>query len=303
MGSKAFAGDEGANVRPRAWWAGSEERRPADVEAERGQRGERAQRAAAVCVAHLYPRAFSGAMRHSEEPITMVVGASGVGIGPTVAERLAKDGHHLILVGRTQARLEQLQSNIEKEAASVRIQAGDATRPKRIRRFVDDALIHYGRIDNLVYVPAAGTFKPFLETSPSDLEEHLEVSLRGPWHWLQTLVPVMLEHGGGRLIFMSATAGKRGFPQMSAFSAAKFALHGLIESVAREHRGAGVQPVAVVLDGMLDHAGTRESHPEKEDWSDTISMEAVSDAVHALCAQHRRGMTHELWLTPGLERW
>ncbi|MBW3581934.1 MAG: SDR family oxidoreductase [Euryarchaeota archaeon] len=242
-------------------------------------------------------------MRHAEEPVTLIIGASGQGIGPAVAERLAHDGHRLFLVGRSATALEALAERVKDVAPSVWLHPGDATKPRIIRHVVDDVLLHYGRLDNLVYTPSASSFGPFLEESPKDLEEHLKVSVEAPWLWMQTAIPQMLASNGGRLIFMNATAGKRGFADMAAFSAAKHALHGLVEAVAREHRRAGIQPVSLILDGMLDHAGMRERFPDKEDWSDTISMEAVAGAVSYLCRQDVRGMSHELWLTPSNERW
>lgn len=242
-------------------------------------------------------------MRHPDEPITIVVGASGRGIGPAVAERLAQEHHRLLLIGRTQSRLDRLAERLADTSPMVRTLSGDATHPRKVRRFVDDALLHFGRVDNLVYTPNEGGFGGLMETTQKDLDAHLQTSVYGPFHWLQTLVPHMAHGGGGRLIFMSATAGKRGFSRMAAFSAGKFGMHGLIESVAREYREEGVQPISLVLDGMLDHPGMRARMTDKDDWSDTIQMEDVQEAVAYLTRQGARGMSHELWLTPGKEHW
>lgn len=242
-------------------------------------------------------------VRHAQEPITLLVGVSPGGVGAEVARRLAREGHHLILATRRQREMASLQDELEGVARSVRVLKVDATRERHINHAVDDVLIQYGRVDNLVYTPGRAIVGPFLETPLVAVNTQLEDNLVAPWLWMQALVRVMRQHSGGRLIFLSAAAGRRGHAGMSGFSAAKHALSGLVEAVAREHRGEGIQPVALVLNGVLDQPANRERMPNKEDWGDTISMAGVCDAVVYLMNQDERAMTHELWLTPGREAW
>lgn len=235
-------------------------------------------------------------MRHPEEAVSIVVGASGYGVGPAVAERLANENHRLLLVGRSAHRLVTLQERLEDQGAKVLARAADATNPKKVRRIVDDAVIHFGRVDNVVYTPSYGQFGGLLATTPKDLDAHLNISVRGPFTWMQAVVPAMHRERGGRFVFISNIIGRTGRSGSAAFGAGKAGMHILAESLTEEYGAEGIAALTVVIDGMLDHPGMRAQHPDKMDWSDTIPVADVAEAVHDLLEQDDRAMSPELVL-------
>lgn len=237
-------------------------------------------------------------MRHAEEPISLIVGVSPTGVGAVIARRLAKEGHHLVLASRRHKELGPLQAALQEQAGSVRVMRVDATRPRHIRHLVDDILVHNGRVDNFVYTPGRPLTGPFLETPVEALDIQLEENVRTPWHWMQSLVPVMREHGGGTLIFLSATAGDQGMPHLSAYSAAKHALHGLIEAVAMEHEEAFIKPVALVIDGELERVEKAHEPPLTIERVRPVRLEQVAEGVLYLINQDALAMGTEHRITP-----
>lgn len=239
-------------------------------------------------------------MRHADEPISLIVGVSPAGVGAAIARRLAREGHHLILASRRPKELRELLDELEPFAGSVRVLRGDATRHRHARHIVDDILVHYGRVDNLVYTPGRAIMGPFLETPAQALEVQIEENVRSPWHWMQAVVPVMRDNGGGTLVFLSATAGSRGLARFSAYSAAKHGLHGLVESVGQEYHTELVQPVCLVINGELEREAPTEppmfKNPLKQ-----VSLRRVADEVLFLINQDAFAMGPEHWLTPSEE--
>lgn len=236
-------------------------------------------------------------MRHAEEPISLIVGVSPTGVGAAIARRLAREHHHLILASRRPKELGALQAELEPRAASIRVLRADASRHRHARHIVDDILVHNGRVDNLVYTPGRAIMGPFLETPQQALDVQIEENLRTPWHWMQSVIPVMRDNGGGTLVFLSATAGSRGLAHFSAYSAAKHGLHGLVEAVGQEHHQQLVQPVCLVINGELEREGPSEpplfKNPLKQ-----ISLQRVAEEVLFLINQDAFAMGPEHWLSP-----
>lgn len=237
-------------------------------------------------------------MRHAEEPITLIVGVSPTGTGAAIARRLAHAGHHLVLGSRRIKPLVPFQEELQEHAKSVRLMRADATTPRHIRHLLDDILVHNGRLDNFVYTPGRPITGPFLETPIEALDVQFQENVRAPWQWMQSVVPVMAEHDGGTLVFLSASAGDRGAPHLSAYSAAKHALHGLVEAVAAEFGDKNVRPVSLVIDGPLEREEQAEEPPLGEAKTPRIHLSELAESVLYLIEQEPPAMSTEHWLTP-----
>lgn len=72
--------------------------------------------------------------------------------------------------------------------------------------------------------------KPFLELTEDDLKPGLDLNVYGAFTFSQQVIPLLLEAGGGSLIFSGATAALRGGAKLAAFSPSKFALRSLSKS-------------------------------------------------------------------------
>jgi NAD(P)-dependent dehydrogenase (short-subunit alcohol dehydrogenase family) len=237
-------------------------------------------------------------MRHAEEPITLIVGVSPTGVGATIAHRLAGEHHHLVLGSRRTKQLGGLQQTLMEKAGSVRLLRCDATRPRHVRHLIDDILVHYGRLDNFVFTPGRPITGPFLETPIEALDVQFQENVRAPWLWMQSIIPVMQEHGGGTLVLLSAASGHEGAPHLSAYSASKHALHGLVESVASEFQQELIKPVALVIDGELERSGKAEEPPLGEQSAPQISLDQVAEAVSTIINQDALAIGTQYWLTP-----
>lgn len=116
-----------------------------------------------------------------------------------------------------------------------------------------------GSIDLGVWnASARPSFKGFLDTTSSDFVDGINTSLLSPTHFARSLLPIFLaappskSKSSGVLLLTGATASIRGGPSTAPFSAAKFSLRALGQSLGREFQPKGVHVAHIIVDGRID---------------------------------------------------
>jgi len=166
----------------------------------------------------------------------LITGA-GRGIGAAVSERLAAGGYNVTLLGRDLANLEQ-QASIIGDAANPLV--CDITDPHNVASAFSAATNRFGTIDVLVNNAGAASTAPFLKASPEQLQSMLDVNYLGACYCIQQALATMLERNSGRIINIGSSSSVKGYPYVSAYSAAKHALMGMTRSLALEIAGSKV---------------------------------------------------------------
>ncbi len=189
-------------------------------------------------------------MARLEGRVAIVTGAGG-GIGRAIALRLAAEGCAVGILDRDRA-------GAEHTAALVR-QAGRpaaaATASVADRPGVDAAvasLAELGPPDILVNNAGILRTAPFLDTTAQDWRDIMAVNLDGVFHLCQAVLPGMVARRRGAVVNMSSWTGKKGVPNHAAYSASKFAVIGLTQSIAGEMAAHGVRVNAVCPGIIVD---------------------------------------------------
>lgn len=219
----------------------------------------------------------------STEPDTrpgrvLLTGATG-GLGPPIARSLARAGYRLGLSALPGPELDRLAAELEAPALPLDLRDPDG--PARLvdatKRALDgapDALVHNAGME------AVGRF----ELQPPDvLEAVLRVNLMAAMGLSRRLLPDMLAHGRGRLVFMASMAGRTAPPFTSSYAASKAGLVALARSLRQEYRGRGVS-ATVVIPGFVRGAGMFERGRLQAGFRPspvlaTVGTEAVARAV------------------------
>jgi NAD(P)-dependent dehydrogenase (short-subunit alcohol dehydrogenase family) len=113
---------------------------------------------------------------------------------------------------------------------------------------------------------------------------------------------VLAERGSGTLVQVTGGSARRGNPGRGPWAAAAFATRALVQSQAGELREQGVHVALLIVDAVIESEKTRQ-WLEDEPPERSASMEEVARAIKYLHQQNARAWTHELQLTPALERW
>jgi NAD(P)-dependent dehydrogenase (short-subunit alcohol dehydrogenase family) len=159
-----------------------------------------------------------------------------------------------------------------------------------------------GEVDVLVYNAGSGVFADVEHITPADFEASWRVNAYGALLCAQAVIPAMKAAGRGAIIFIGATASRRGGPRSAAFAPAKAAQRSLAESMARSLWPAGIHVALVVVDGVVDLARTRARLPDKPD-SFFIKPVGVAETVYQLAVQDPSAWSFEVEARPFAETW
>ncbi len=181
--------------------------------------------------------------------IVVITGANR-GIGKSIAETLAGEGHHLILCSRTAHELEMLRTELLHQYPDIRIQvhAFDLTDRHAISAFAARVLDEPGRID--VLINNAGYYEPgkIVDETPEKYDQVLRINLDAPYFLTKEFLPAMIEARSGHVINMCSVSSFQAFQNGGSYSIAKHALHGFGKTLREEVREYGIR-VTNILPG------------------------------------------------------
>jgi short-subunit dehydrogenase len=179
----------------------------------------------------------------------VVVGCSS-GIGRAVAARLARAGARVALFARREAHLQTLAEEIRSAGGEADVYAGDTCDPAQ----VEAALTHFrraGALDGLLYMVGVSRvcFPP--ELGVQEARDNLEPNFFGFLHWLERMLPGMLQRGDGFVGACTALCAYRGIPTGEAYAASKGALKNYLESLHLDLEPYGVR-VFQLMPGFVE---------------------------------------------------
>lgn len=153
------------------------------------------------------------------------------------------------------------------------------------------------------YIHIAGSLlrKPFLLTTPVDYQRIMERNFLCVIRISQTIIEHAISQSYSQhLVYLGATASLRGGKEFSAFSAAKFALRGFVQSIAREFSSQGIHACHLVVDGIID--GNRADTFFKKTESECIRGKDLAKLIFQLIQQPSSTWTQELDVRPSGEK-
>jgi NADP-dependent 3-hydroxy acid dehydrogenase YdfG len=229
-----------------------------------------------------------------EGKVAVITGASR-GIGGAVAHALDKQGVRLGLGSR---RADDLGLDAVARACDVRD-------PQQVDALVAETVDRFGRLDILVANAGVGAYGPFLELDPEQVEEMIDVNLKGTIYAVRAALPHLLERGEGDVVAVASVAGLRAFPHESVYNASKFGQLGLLRSLDHELREHGIRctnvcPGGVATDFALGEGRGRtpeslEGMMTPEDVAEVVLFALTRPRGHRLMTVSFRPMTEGSW--------
>ena len=229
---------------------------------------------------------------------TALITGAGRGIGRATAIAFAKEGINVGLVGRTLENLQNVAAELKEYDVKVAIAVADVANIESITAAVESIRAELGAIDILVNNAGISKFGKFLELSPEDWTNIVDVNLKGVYYTTRAVLPEMIERQTGDIINISSTAGQKGAPITSAYSASKAAVIGMSESLMLEVRKHNIRVITLtpstVATDMAVELQLTDGNPEK-----VMQAEDLAELMVAQLKLHPRVVLKHagLWST------
>ena len=227
----------------------------------------------------------------------LITGA-GKGIGKAIALALAAEGVNLALIARTEKDLKAVAGEVNPSGVKVEFATADVASREQVDQAVEKLAKTLGPIDILINNAGIGQFGKFMELSPEEWEQIVKVNLFGPYYVTRAILPSMLHRQTGDIVNVSSTAGQKGSPLTSAYSASKFGLIGMSESLMLEVRKSNIRvftltPSTIATD-MAINLKLTDGNPEK-----VMQAEDFAELVVSQLKLNRRVVVKDagLWST------
>jgi len=214
--------------------------------------------------------------------VALVTGASR-GIGAATARAVAAAGVQVALASR---------SGDNPGVAGALAQACDVRDPSSLDAMVSATVERFGSLDILIVNAGVGAYGPFLELPAADLEEMIEVNVKGALYAVRAALPELLKSDAADIVTIASEAGRRGLPYEVAYCASKFAQVGMTSALDHELREQGVRctsicPGGVATDFAMGHGRTR-------DMPQLAGMMSPEDVAEAVLFVLTRPRTHRI---------
>jgi short-subunit dehydrogenase len=186
------------------------------------------------------------------ETRTAIVTGASYGIGEHIARELAVRGFELLLVARSGPKLARLADELRRQGRKVGLAPIDLGDRDAAERIAEAAASELRSVDVLVNNAAVELQRRFHTLSTDEIANVLQVDLLTPIELSRLLLPQMLDRGYGRIVNISAIAGRVGFPFTEAYAASKDGLIAFSRVLRNDYRDTGVSASAIVLGAVRD---------------------------------------------------
>lgn len=183
---------------------------------------------------------------------TALVTGAGSGIGRALALALAQEGARLLLAARSADKLEQVAEEARRQGGpEVLVQPTDVSDQGQVEALAAAAQQAWGQLHILANCAGVGYAGSVRSSDPAQAEEMIRVNFYGLYLVTRLCLPLVLAQGGGDIVNIASVAALKASPGFAIYSASKYAVRGLSDSLRMELRDLGVR-VLCVHPGMTE---------------------------------------------------
>jgi short-subunit dehydrogenase len=183
----------------------------------------------------------------------VVIGASG-GIGRVLSMALAMEGTEVFLVARRKNILNALKNKIKDKGGNSHTITADVTKKSDVAKVLR-ILKKQKRVDVLIHAAGVGVYKDFEDVTLDEWKKSFDVNVTSVFRVTQKLMPLLKKSKKSYVIATGSGMGKIGVAGRSPYCASKFALRGLMLSLAKEYKKTNVHFILLTMGSILTSFG------------------------------------------------
>lgn len=192
-------------------------------------------------------------MKKLKGMVVLLTGGSR-GIGPIVAEALAKRGADIALAARSKSGLQDVATRLSELGCKALVMPVDLSQPSQREELVAEVMEKFGRIDVLINNAGLETEGAYAELSWSSIRETIEVNLIAPMALTHIVLPGMLKRKAGHIVNIASIAAKSGAPYAATYSGTKAGLAEWTRALRLELADTGVH-FSTIFPGYVREVG------------------------------------------------
>lgn len=239
---------------------------------------------------------------------TVVITGASSGIGAATAIRLAAAGANVVAAARNEDKLDALAIKICDQGGSIATQVTDVTDAGQVQALIDHATETFGQVDVLVNNAGLMLFSSWKDLASDEWTKMIDTNLHGYLNAIKAVLPQMLDRESGHILNMSSVAGIRVGEQSGVYSATKFFIRGITDSLRQE---VGVEHgirISMVSPGVIDTGWADKVNDGSKDTAQTLNADAiaperVADAVLFALAQPADVAVNDIVIHPTKQAW
>ena len=227
-----------------------------------------------------------------------IITGGGSGLGKATALAFAKEGIDVAITGRNEKNLQETVAELKALGVNATYSKFDVGNHQAVKSRIEAIIKEFGSLDILVNNAGIAAFGTFLEMSPEDWQAMIQTNVMGMYYVTREVLPHLIKNNQGDIFNVSSTAGINGNAGTSAYSASKFAVIGLSESLMKEVRKNNIRvctltPSTIASQMSLD-LGITDGNTEK-----VLQPEDFAELIVSALQLPRRAMlkSASLWST------
>ncbi|MBD8099243.1 SDR family oxidoreductase [Pseudomonas fluorescens] len=247
-------------------------------------------------------------MNYLQSKTAIITGASS-GLGAASARALSEKGVRIVAAALDQQGLDAIVSELKSKGGEAVGRVSDVTNPEDMKALAQFAQDSFGSVDILINNAGLMLFSNWVDLATDDWEKMINVNIKGYLHGIAAVLPFMLKQKSGQILNMDSVAGHQVGPAAGIYSATKFFVQAMTESMRKElgvQHGIRVNTVSpgVINTGWADKVTDPAGRKAAQELNKiAISPDDIGRAVVYALNQPENVTVNDLIISPTRQDW